>query len=615
MLRFTSHFSRRFAASALVCGVTISGVGAATVHRYVVSQAAGSAGATAFVQTGSASSSALQGEVASSANTSIAIPFGVLGEYNAAGSTFGVGTIGISTTGYGLAGESLSNSQASILADPGGNGIGIEATTTSTSSSPAVYAEAKGSGAGASFLSDGSGDGADFTAKNGFAASFQSAATSIFANSTDASGVFAVGDADGIFGEGNNTGVFGLNQSGALPGPSAPPSTEAGVAGSSTNGVGVYGTNTSIATPGPTAVPYADSGVAGVSNTGAGVYAASSTGIGLFATSNDDALVASSQTGYSVYGISAAGSVGRLGEQSGTGVEAIGIGTNSSYPAVKISGSSSSNPDLIDAYETASGSPTITFELQGGTQNRSGVSNTRLGTDMQISGDLYIDGQVFQDCQTFPVVRTGSNASECSPVPITTNTQSSVRTSSGTDVEMYGAHEAAPTVEMAAGAELSNGRAYVAIDPHFAQTMSMRSPYRVFITPNGDSRGVFVDNRTPRGFEVRENGGGRSTLAFDYRIVGEAFAEGSRNRASLGAKSALSGNPDPHIADDLRQLRIEQAKVAASYAATQRLLAQAYAEGSRERATIAAMRKRQMQKRFTAPPIPKLLTTAAFLNH
>ena len=41
----------------------------------------------------------------------------------------------------------------------------------------------------------------------------------------------------------------------------------------------------------------------------------------------------------------------------------------------------------------------------------------------------------------------------------------------------------------------------------------------VFITPAGDSRGLYVANRTLAGFWVRENQGGRSTLFFDYRIV------------------------------------------------------------------------------------------------
>ncbi len=69
------------------------------------------------------------------------------------------------------------------------------------------------------------------------------------------------------------------------------------------------------------------------------------------------------------------------------------------------------------------------------------------------------------------------------------------------------------------------------------------------------------------------------------------------------------------LAAELRQLRVEQLKVEATYAATKRLVAQAYAEGARERATAAAMRNHMKQERFTAPPIPKLLSSAAILRH
>jgi hypothetical protein len=43
--------------------------------------------------------------------------------------------------------------------------------------------------------------------------------------------------------------------------------------------------------------------------------------------------------------------------------------------------------------------------------------------------------------------------------------------------------------------------------------------YRVLITPDGDNRGLFVSNKGSAGFAVREAQGGRSTLAFDYRVV------------------------------------------------------------------------------------------------
>jgi hypothetical protein len=47
------------------------------------------------------------------------------------------------------------------------------------------------------------------------------------------------------------------------------------------------------------------------------------------------------------------------------------------------------------------------------------------------------------------------------------------------------------------------------------------SSYHVFITPNGDSKSLYVISKTPTTFEVRESGGGTSSLSFDYRIVGK----------------------------------------------------------------------------------------------
>ncbi|MSO20742.1 MAG: hypothetical protein EXQ56_09835 [Acidobacteria bacterium] len=35
-----------------------------------------------------------------------------------------------------------------------------------------------------------------------------------------------------------------------------------------------------------------------------------------------------------------------------------------------------------------------------------------------------------------------------------------------------------------------------------------------------DSKGMYVSQKTPGTFEVRENGGGASTATFDYRIIG-----------------------------------------------------------------------------------------------
>jgi hypothetical protein len=67
--------------------------------------------------------------------------------------------------------------------------------------------------------------------------------------------------------------------------------------------------------------------------------------------------------------------------------------------------------------------------------------------------------------------------------------------------------------------QLAGGTASVTLEGTFAQTVNASSEYHVFLTPEGDCRGLYVSKKTPAGFEVRELGGGRSNVAFDYRIV------------------------------------------------------------------------------------------------
>jgi hypothetical protein len=66
---------------------------------------------------------------------------------------------------------------------------------------------------------------------------------------------------------------------------------------------------------------------------------------------------------------------------------------------------------------------------------------------------------------------------------------------------------------------LTNGVATVTLDPTFAQTINATNEYHVFLTPKGESEGLYVSHETPQGFEVHEQRGGRSSVAFDYRIV------------------------------------------------------------------------------------------------
>jgi len=67
---------------------------------------------------------------------------------------------------------------------------------------------------------------------------------------------------------------------------------------------------------------------------------------------------------------------------------------------------------------------------------------------------------------------------------------------------------------------LSNGSAVIELEPTFAQTVNTEK-YHVFLTPSGDCKGLYVSQRSAGGFEVRELGGGTSSIEFDYRIVAE----------------------------------------------------------------------------------------------
>ena len=68
-------------------------------------------------------------------------------------------------------------------------------------------------------------------------------------------------------------------------------------------------------------------------------------------------------------------------------------------------------------------------------------------------------------------------------------------------------------------AKLKRGRVIVKLDEDFAKVIK-RGDYKVFLTPEGDCRGLYVRRKSAANFEVREFMGGTSSVAFSYRIVG-----------------------------------------------------------------------------------------------
>jgi hypothetical protein len=86
-------------------------------------------------------------------------------------------------------------------------------------------------------------------------------------------------------------------------------------------------------------------------------------------------------------------------------------------------------------------------------------------------------------------------------------------------VETYAPQSAESWMEDYGTGTMQQGVALVSIDPAFAETISETPDYHVFITPNGDSAGLYVIKKTATSFEVRESKGGTSSLTFDFKIV------------------------------------------------------------------------------------------------
>jgi hypothetical protein len=86
-------------------------------------------------------------------------------------------------------------------------------------------------------------------------------------------------------------------------------------------------------------------------------------------------------------------------------------------------------------------------------------------------------------------------------------------------VELYAMESPEVWFEDFGTARLDSGTAEVTIDPTFALTVNTQFDYHVFLTPNGDCEGLFVAEKTPGGFRVRELRSGKSNISFDYRVV------------------------------------------------------------------------------------------------
>ncbi len=110
----------------------------------------------------------------------------------------------------------------------------------------------------------------------------------------------------------------------------------------------------------------------------------------------------------------------------------------------------------------------------------------------------------------------------------------------------YGDRSAQPSIQDVGEAQLTGGFVSVPLDPKLAQLIDFSKPYMVFVTPEGDSNGLYVSRRSVSAFVVRENRHGTSTVGFQYRIVATPLDTPDRRLPAAAAPPSISG-PSRHV--------------------------------------------------------------------
>jgi hypothetical protein len=393
--------------------------------------------------------------------------------------SFGPGIEGVSNSGNGVAGTSTTGVGVNATST---SGIGVNAVSTTnsgvyglTSNPSKTYKDSKAGVQGVDYSVDGgtldygvlgtsfSGRGVQGVSGSG------NGVTGTTSSTTGGSGVAGIAGGPG-------DGVYGKSTSGR------------GVDGVSTSGNGVTGTTGSTS---------GNSGVAGISTgTGHGVYGSSAKGIGIYAT-------AINNVGLNVVG----------GFYPGSGF--------TEFPALSIvgdsTGASGSTNDLIDACPSNTINPCTSVSKAGSPFPKYSVFQVNGEGALYAYAGLTTRGMI----ETYSGVNIGGSGEYTKDGTCVAGCSSSA--TSTWRVRTYSAQSSQPAVEDYGEAQLVLGHAYVQLDKAFANVIDQRATYLVTITPEGDSNGLYVTDKTAMGFMVRENRGGRSSLQFSYRIVAKPY--------------------------------------------------------------------------------------------
>jgi len=252
----------------------------------------------------------------------------------------------------------------------------------------------------------------------------------------------------------------------------------------SPGGVGVWGTNLNQTT---------GQGVLGTCPSTIGVWGSSGTTIGVQGSSGGS---------HGVFGsASAAGSSG----VSGNCTSAAGSGvTGSSGPGIGVSASSTSNAGIF----ATSGSSTAV------------IGRSTTGKGAEFFGDVEITGNF-----------TASGMKSAA-----------VKVSDGSVRRMYCLESPISFFEDMGSGQVTNGHGGVTLDPMFLSVVST-DDYQVYLTPEGDCRGLYVESKSSGGFAVAELMGGTSTVKFSWRVVAKRTGITNERFAPVSMSTDPSSGP------------------------------------------------------------------------
>lgn len=288
---------------------------------------------------------------------------------------------------------------------------------------------------------------------------------------------------------------------------------QAAVNATSTVAQGVFGKSSGPAV--------SSDGITGIASGGGyGVYGeADSTAIGaVFGDSSNSStgVVGSSKTGIGMYGVG-----GNTGYSDSPGVEGISQG-----PSAGVFGTSTSTGDGVEGLSSSNlGVAGYSYAGTGvyayGYEGVYAESPDEAGYALFAQADSqYAYPFIAQDTGTGGYCYVDAYGDEvCSGSIIGNFLQTRHRSAEGQRVLSYSSQSATATMEDVGSARTYDGVANVAMPTDFASVIDRNSTYYVFLTPLGDTRGLYVSMKTSAGFQVRETGRGHSNLAFDYRIV------------------------------------------------------------------------------------------------